>query len=85
VLTINKQTRELERAQATIDGPFNVALGLARVLDLDLDLELPPDDDDKAHAGQGPKGTAYAVVNKLGKRIEYKWTDFRRTTREPRS
>lgn len=81
VLTINKQTRDLERAQAAIEGPFNVALGLARVIDLDLDLELPPEQPaaaDAAKNGNQPKGMAYAVVNKLGKRVEYKWTEFRR-------
>jgi hypothetical protein len=83
-LTINKESRDLERAQANIDGPFNIALGLARVVDLDLDLELLPEDQvpgQKARPGEQPKGTAIAVVNKLGKRVEYKWSEFKRITK----
>jgi hypothetical protein len=91
-LTINKQTRALERAQVNIDESFKVALGLAQVVDIDLDLEIP-DAADKpkksgateksapaakpAEAGK-PLGTASAVVNKFGKRFEYRWSDFKR-------
>lgn len=74
-LTVNKETKEIERAQAGIAGPFKVALGLAKVIDLDLDIEM--DDDAKT---EKPQGTATAVVNKLGKRVEYHWSDFTRVT-----
>jgi hypothetical protein len=73
-LTVNKESKEIEKAKAGIDGPFKVALGLAKVIDLDLDVEVPNAD------GNKPKGTASAVVNKLGKQVEYHWSDFTRVT-----
>jgi hypothetical protein len=75
VLTIGKSSHAIERAQAEINAPFRVALGLAEVQELDLDLAVPTDE---AAAGgdEAPQGTAVAVVNKLGRRVEYSWTDF---------
>lgn len=78
-LTVNKETKEIERARAGITEPFKIALGLAKVIDLDLDLEM---EDEGAKADQ-PQGTATAVVNKLGKRVEYHWSDFKRVTAPP--
>jgi hypothetical protein len=83
-LTIDKRTRSIEQAHASVDEPFNVALGLAQVVDLDLNLELPADPaagrkDTAAHpANDQARGTVSAVVNRMGKRVEYTWTDFRR-------
>ena len=78
VLTVNAVTHSLVRAQVAIDGPFNVALGLAKVIDLDFDLEFPPAPEPPVAgaATEAPRGTAYAVVNKLGRRVEYSWSDF---------
>lgn len=75
-VTVDREQQTVRQARVRIDGPFNVALGLARVVDLDLDLRVTP-----RAAGEPaqPEGTAYAVVNKLGRRIEYSWTDFMRT------
>lgn len=78
-LTVNKETREISRAQAGIAEPFKVALGLAKVIDFDLDLEM---DDDGPRADK-PQGTATAVINKLGRRVEYHWSDFTRVTAPP--
>lgn len=75
-LTVNKDTKEIERAKAGITEPFKVALGLAKVIDLEMDLEM----DDEAAKTDKPQGTATAVVNKLGKRVEYHWSDFKRVT-----
>lgn len=77
-LTVNKETRALERAEATISEPFKVALGLARVLDLDLDLKMFPDDEGSDPADARPDGQMRAVVKKLGQRVEYLWSDFER-------
>jgi len=71
VLTLNHQTRSLERAKIGIAGPFNVALGFARIINLDFDLEAPSEDNAEQASGAG-----YAVVNKLGRRVEYVWSDF---------
>jgi hypothetical protein len=82
-LTINKKSRAIERAQVSIDESFKVALGLAQVIDLDLDLEMP-DGDAPAHpASEKPLGSASATVNKFGKRIEYRWTEFTRHDQAP--
>lgn len=78
-LTVNKGTKEIERAQAGIAEPFKVALGLGRVIDLDLDLEM----EDEGAKADKPQGTASAIVNKLGKRVEYHWTEFTRVTAPP--
>ncbi|HYC69794.1 MAG TPA: hypothetical protein VEB66_01220 [Opitutaceae bacterium] len=80
-VTINKEHRAIERARVEIDGPFRVALGLARVMELELDLTLPPDE--KEGEAAEPEGTAQAVVNRFGRRIEYTWSDFTRGSTEP--
>lgn len=84
-LTVNKESKEIEHAKAGIEGPFKVALGLAKVIDLDLDIEVSDDAGaaDKPKGAEKPKGTATAVVNKLGKQIEYHWSDFTRVTQPP--
>lgn len=82
IVTINKTGPALEQVQARISEPFRVALGLARVLDIDLDLQMePPPTVDPADAK--PSGTARAVVTKLGDRVEYSWSDFKRVTPHP--
>jgi len=79
-LTINKKTHGIERAQVSIDESFKVAFGLAQVVDLDLDLEMPDGDrpDRAKPPAEKPQGTASAVVNKFGHRIEYRWSEFTR-------
>jgi hypothetical protein len=84
-LTINKQSRALERAQVGIDESFSVALGLAKIIDLDLDLEMPGNHPTVQTGGPPGKaqGTASAVVNRLGRRIEYQWSEFIRRDLPP--
>jgi hypothetical protein len=85
-VTINKSTLAIEEVQAAIEEPFKVALGLARVLDVDFDLQMNPsgEEAEKSHpAAAKPEGTARAVITKLGDRIEYVWSDFRRVTPHP--
>ncbi len=74
-LTINKQSREIERAQVSIDESFRVALGLARIIDIDMDLSMPGTDKTSS-TPEKPQGSASAVVNKLGRRVEYQWSEF---------
>jgi len=78
-LMISKKTHEIERAQVSVDEEFKVALGLAKVIDIDLDLEMP-EAGKPTTAGKPEKttGSATAVVNKLGRRFEYRWTEFTR-------
>jgi len=86
VVTVDKNSFAIEDVVAKIDEPFKVALGLARVLDVDLDMQMNPSEiretaTDPALAR--PDGTAKVVVNRLGQRIEYAWTDFKRVTPHP--
>jgi hypothetical protein len=85
-LVIDKPTKAIRHVRAWIDEPFRVALGLARVLDVEFDLrtELPPAGVATADpAAARPSGTARAVVTKLGDRVEYEWSDFRRVSPHP--
>lgn len=83
-LTVNRSARALEKVQARISEPFRVVLGLARILDIDLDLQMQPPGESAAPSGDPaearPSGTASAVVRKLGKRVEYAWSDFERVS-----
>ena len=86
LLTIDKETRAIEHAQARVDEPFNVALGLAEIEAVDASINLPPEPKagnprpSAATVEDHPSGTVSATVNKLGgKRVEYTWSNFRRT------
>jgi len=87
-LTIDREARAIEHAEVRIGEPFNVALGLAEVVEVDAHVNIPPEP--KAGSltadtpAEDPSGQVSATVNRLGgKRIEYTWTEFRRTA--PRS
>lgn len=84
-ITVNRTSQAIEQVQARISEPFRVVLGLARILDIDLDLQMqPPAEANGAPnadpAAAKPTGTARAVVTKLGNRVEYFWSDFKRVT-----
>lgn len=82
-VTVNKATRAIDQVEAGIDEPFRVALGLGKVMDIDFDVQMNPSakrgEKDNPKAAK-PEGTATAVVNKLGERVEYAWSDFKRVT-----
>ena len=85
-ITVSRSTFGIEDVVAGIDEPFRVALGLARVLDVDFDMQMNPPESGKTAgdpAAAKPDGTAKVVVNKLGERIEYAWSDFKRVTPHP--
>jgi hypothetical protein len=85
-VTVDKSTFAIEDVVAGIDEPFKVALGLARVLDVDFDMQmnpLAPPETSADPARARPDGTAKVVVNKLGQRIEYAWSEFKRVTPHP--
>ncbi len=84
-LTINKKTHGIERAQVSLDESFKVAFGLAQVVDLDLDLAMPDGAQPARNeaAAEKPLGSASAVVNKFGHRIEYRWSEFTRHESPP--
>lgn len=82
-LTVNKTTYAIEELKAGIDEPFRVALGLARIIDVDFDMKINPSRQHGAVVGPAtsqPQGLAHVVISRLGKRIEYTWSDFQRVT-----
>lgn len=85
-VTVTKATLAIEEVQAEIEEPFKVALGFARVMDVDFDLQMnqSPEAGEKSDPSAAkPDGTARAVVHKLGERIEYAWSDFKRVMPHP--
>ena len=86
LVTVNKTAIAIDKIEAGIEEPFYVALGLGRVMGLDFDLQMNPSvqrgETDNPQAAK-PDGTARAVVNKLGERVEYAWSEFKRVTPHP--
>ncbi|MEO6993896.1 MAG: hypothetical protein ABI273_09725 [Lacunisphaera sp.] len=85
-VTVDKKTYAIEDVAAGIDEPFKVALGLGRVLDVDFDVQMNQSASSAVAADPAmakPDGTAKVVVNKLGQRIEYGWSNFQRVTPDP--
>jgi hypothetical protein len=85
-ITVNKSTQAIEKVGAGIDEPFRVALGLAHIMDVDLAMQFDPYQP-VSEAGEpsaaNPEGKAKVVVSKLGQRMEYAWSDFKRVTPHP--
>ena len=80
-VTVNKETRALEHLSAHVREPFKVLLGVARVTGGELDLDfLHFNPDDPAPSGTRPKGEARVSVSKLGERVDFTWSDFKRVT-----
>ena len=79
-VTVGRQNHSIERVTAGLREPMRVALGLAKITDVDFDLtfdgneargKATNDDDD-------PNGTAKISLSKLGTRMEYEWSEFKR-------
>jgi hypothetical protein len=88
MVTVNKTTQAIEQVEAGLDEPYRVALGLARVLDVDFDLKMNAPGQSGGAGGPAmaqPQGLARVVVSRLGARVEYNWSDFRRVTPHPDS
>jgi len=86
-ITVNRSTQAIEEVVAGIDEPFKVALGFARVLNVDFDMQMnPPERPPETAANPSeakPDGKATVVVRKLGRRIKYAWSGFKRVTPVP--
>lgn len=86
VVTVNQTTRAIDQIEAGIDEPFRVALGLGQVMGIDFDVQMNPSvrqgETDNPRAAK-PDGIATAVVKKLGERVEYAWSEFKRVTPHP--
>lgn len=80
VVTINKETRALVHLRASVREPVKVLLGLARITAGRVDLSFL-NFSDEAEPGPEttqPTGTARLSVSKLGERVEFTWSDFKR-------
>jgi hypothetical protein len=78
-VTINKETRALEHLTAHVREPFKVLMGIARVMGGEADLNfLPFTDTDSAPESAKPTGTAHVSVTKMGERVDFTWSDFKR-------
>ena len=80
-LTVNKASYAIEEVKAGLDEPFRVALGLARIIDVDFDMKINSTHAPGVLPGPAtaqPRGLAHVVISRLGKRIEYTWSDFKR-------
>ena len=80
-VTVNKQTKALEHLSAHVREPFKVLLGLARVMGGEVDLDfLNFNAENEVAVGAQPAGSARVSVTKLGERVEFTWSDFKRVT-----
>lgn len=80
VVTIHKETRALVHLRASVREPVKVLLGLARITAGRVDLSFL-NFSDEAEPGPEttqPTGTARLSVSKLGERVEFTWSDFKR-------
>ena len=85
-VTVNRAAAAITEVKAGIDEPFRAALGLARILEVNFDLKVGPATPGGAipvPAAAQPAGVAEMVLERLGARIEYAWTDFQRVTPAP--
>ena len=81
-ITVGRESRAIERVTASLRDPMRVAFGLAKVIGMDFDLSFEPADEGTKSAtddGQA-SGTGRATLSKLGARMEYRWSDFKRVT-----
>jgi hypothetical protein len=80
VVTVNKETRALERLTAHVREPFKVLLGIARILGGDVDLNFLTLDGDLPVAPETsqPTGSVRVTATRFGERVEFTWSDFRR-------
>jgi hypothetical protein len=82
VITVDKQSESVSGVGAALRAPMRVLLGVARITDLDVDVRLIPADDGGSNAPDEvqPSSTARVMISKLGRPVEYNWSDFKRVT-----
>jgi 2-keto-4-pentenoate hydratase len=80
VITVDKQTGNIAGIGAVLRQPIRVLLGVARITDLDVDLRINPVEGGSSDAAENvePGSTARVKMSKLGRPVEYDWSDFRR-------
>jgi hypothetical protein len=85
VLTVDKQSGNIVGVGAALKEPMRALLGLARVTNLDVDVRLGPGDDESpnAPAEVEPGSTARVTISRLGRPVEYNWSEFKRVPPSP--
>jgi hypothetical protein len=80
VITVDRQTGGISGIGAALREPIRVLLGVARITDLDVDLRINPIDDASSNATDEVESgsTARVRMSKLGRPVEYDWSDFKR-------
>jgi hypothetical protein len=86
VITVDKLSESVSGVGAALRAPMRVLLGVARITDLDVDLRLIPADEGVPDAPDEvqPSSTARVMISKLGRPMEYNWSDFKRVASYPR-
>ncbi len=77
LITVGRRSKAVEHVAVSLRSTVRVALGLAKITDVDFDLSFDETakkgrDDDEA------EGKASASITKLGRRMEYAWSEFKR-------
>jgi hypothetical protein len=82
VITVDKQTGGVAGIGAALREPIRVLLGVARITDLDVDLRINPVEDASSNATEEVESgsTARVRMSKLGRPVEYDWSDFKRVS-----
>jgi hypothetical protein len=82
VITVDKQSESVAGIGAALRAPIRVLLGVARITNLDVDLRLNTGDEVSAGTPDDVESgsTARVKISKLGRPVEYSWSDFKRVT-----
>lgn len=81
-VTVNKETKALERLSADVREPFKVLFGLAKINEGAIDLSFLNYDAETVPGPESakPSGTARVSMQRFGERVEFTWSDFKRVT-----
>jgi hypothetical protein len=84
-VTVNKRTHTIQQITGGLKEPLRVALGLARVTAGWLDVRFDPIVNDLSADPNATEanGIARVVLFKMGDRVEYAWSNFKRVTPFP--
>jgi hypothetical protein len=80
VITVDKRSGNISGVGAALRDPIQLLLGLVQVTDLDVDLRINPVEEGSSQSSDEVESgsTARVMVSRLGRPVEYNWSDFRR-------
>lgn len=80
VLTVDKPSGSVAVIGAALREPMRVLLGLARITDLDVDVHVSPAAEGSPNSPEEVESgsTARVTISRLGRPVEFNWSDFRR-------